>query len=117
MHELGIADAMVKTIRRILADESDARLASVTVELGDLSGVVPRFLQSAWTAVIENTDYEGAVLHIHPVPATARCEDCGEFFVVNAEDLRCPRCRGDKLTPLSGQDFTLAEIEVGEEEA
>jgi Zn finger protein HypA/HybF involved in hydrogenase expression len=46
------------------------------------------------------------------VPATARCLDCGETFVIRTDDLRCPACRSDKLKPLSGQDMTIAEIEV-----
>ena len=116
MHELGIADAMVKTIDRIMAQEPDSLVRSVTVEVGDLSGVVARFLADAWQAVIPGTHYADTRLLIHSVPATARCEDCGKIFVVNPEDLRCPDCRRDKLTPLSGQDLTIAEIEAAEEE-
>ena len=48
------------------------------------------------------------------MPATARCEDCGSVFVVDTASLRCPDCGGDKLTPLSGQDLTIAEIEAEE---
>ena len=115
MHELGIADAMVKTIDRILAEQAPgAAVKTVTVELGQLSGVVERFLYDAWRAVTDGTAYEKTILRIHPVPAMARCEDCGAIFVVNPEDLRCPDCRSDKLTPISGQDLTLAQIEVDE---
>ena len=117
MHELGIADAMVKTIDRILAEQAPgAPVTCVTVELGQLSGVVERFLYDAWRAVTDGTAYAETVLKIHPVPAMARCESCGKVFVVAPEDLRCPDCRSDKLTPLSGQDLPLAQIEVGEME-
>lgn len=113
MHELGIADAMVRTIDRILSDQAPgAAVRAVTVELGQLSGVVERFLYDAWRAVTDGTAYADTALRIHPVPAMARCEDCGKIFVVDPEDLYCPDCRGDKLTPISGQDLTIAEIEV-----
>ena len=117
MHEMGLADAMMKTARRILAQEGDVAVRSITVELGDLSGVVPRFLAECWEAVSAGTDFEGTELILHTVPATAVCLDCGHTFVVDVDDLRCPRCRGDRLKPVSGQDMTIAEIEVYDRES
>lgn len=116
MHEMGIADAMVKTVDRIAKRENAAAVRSVTVELGDLSGVVPRFLAECWEAVTAGTVYEAAVLKIHSVPATALCLDCDRTFVADIDSLRCPNCGGVKLKPLSGQDLTIAEIEIAEEE-
>ena len=112
MHEMGIADAMVKTVDRIAQRENAARVRSVTVELGDLSGVVPRFLAECWEAVTAGTAYENTELRLHSVPATALCLDCDRTFVTNIDALRCPNCGGVKLKPLSGQDLTIAEIEV-----
>lgn len=113
MHEMGIADAMMKTVDGVLEGES-LFVRSITVEIGDLSGVVPRFLADCWEAVAAGTRYEQTKLLLHSIPATARCEDCGNVFVADVEHLRCPKCRGDKLTPLTGQDLTIAEIEVEE---
>ena len=115
MHELGLADAMLKMVRKAVAGEGRVAVRSVTVELGDLSGVVPRFLEEAWTAVCDGTELAETPLVLHAVPATARCGDCGTVFVIDpAGELVCPDCRGDKLTPLSGQDLTIAEIEVAD---
>ena len=116
MHEMGIADAMLKMVDRIAKQENAAAVRSVTVEIGDLSGVVPRFLSDCWEAVADGTPFQDTALYLHSVPATARCEDCRSIFAVNTEDLRCPVCRGDRLTPLSGQELTIAEIEVEEAE-
>ena len=41
---------------------------------------------------------------------TASCMDCGEEFVADLNDLRCPHCGGRKLMPLTGRDLTLKEI-------
>lgn len=113
MHEMGIADAMMRTVDGVLEGES-VLVRSITVEIGDLSGVVPRFLADCWEAVAAGTRYEGAKLLLHPVPATARCGDCQKIFVADVENLRCPACGGDRLTPLSGTDLTIAEVEVEE---
>lgn len=115
MHEMGIADAILKTAERIRKQENAATVRSITVEIGDLSGVVPRFLADCWEAVTASTGYDRVQLLLHPIPATARCEDCGEIFVVDIEKLRCPHCHGSRLTPLSGKDLTIAEIEVQDE--
>ncbi len=115
MHEMGIADAMLKTVDRIARQENAARVRSVTVELGDLSGVVARFLADCWEAVAAASEYRGVELRIHPVPGTALCLDCDRTFVTDIESLRCPNCGGIKLKPLSGQDLTIAEIEIEEE--
>ena len=115
MHEMGIADAMLKTVDGIAKRENAARVRSITIELGDLSGVVPRFLADCWEAVVAATAYEDTELRIHPVPAAAQCLDCDRTFVADIESLRCPNCGGVKLKPLSGQELTIAEIEIEEE--
>lgn len=111
MHELGLADAILKTVERVMAHET-GELRSITVEIGDLSGVVPSFLESAWHAVRDNTPFAQVPLLMHTVPATAKCGSCGTIFVVDNQDLRCPDCKSDLLTPLSGQDLTIAQLEV-----
>ena len=34
----------------------------------------------------------------------------GAVFTADLNDLRCPECRGAKLTPLTGRELTLKEI-------
>ena len=55
MHELGICDALLKMLRNVAEEEQLENVQSITVEVGTLSGVVPRFLsdlssaQAAWS--------------------------------------------------------------------
>lgn len=112
MHELGICDALLKLVDGIAADERLEGVKSVTVEVGALSGVVPVYLTDCWEAVTDGTAYEGTPLTVVTLPGTARCLDCGAEFTANLERLRCPHCGGAKLTPLSGRELTLKEIEA-----
>lgn len=112
MHELGITDAMLKTVDRLILSEGMNGANSVTVEVGDLSGVVPRFLSECWEAVVAGTKYEQTGLIIQTLRGTARCEDCQAVFAIELDDLRCPNCHGSKLTPLTGRDVTITEIEA-----
>lgn len=103
---------MIRMVDRIVKEEGLTSVRSVTVEIGDLSGVLPRFLQNCWEAVIAGTEYEKTALKIITVPGTLRCEECGNVFTADLERLRCPACEGNKLTPISGRDMTIQQIEA-----
>ena len=110
MHELGICDALLKMLRNVAEEEQLENVQSITVEVGTLSGVVPRFLADGWEAVTDGTPLEGTEMRIETVDGTAECLDCGAVFTADLNDLRCPECRGAKLTPLTGRELTLKEI-------
>ena len=110
MHELGICDALLKMLRNVAQEENTNAISSITVEVGTLSGVVPRFLTDGWEAVTDGTPLEGTEMRIETVDGTAECLDCGAVFTADLNDLRCPECRGAKLTPLTGRELTLKEI-------
>ena len=46
MHELGIVFHMIKTVERIAEENVLTSVSSVTLELGEVSGVVPHELTS-----------------------------------------------------------------------
>lgn len=110
MHELGICDALLKMVDKISEDEGLERVNKVTVEVGTLSGVIPAYLSDCWTAVTDGTAYEKTEFVAETLPGIAKCLDCGEEFTADLNKLLCPKCRGNKLTPISGRDLTLKEI-------
>ena len=110
MHELGICDALLKMVRNIAKEEELDEIQRITVEVGSLSGVVPAYMADCWEAVTDGTELEGVEFVIEELEGTARCLDCGCEFKADVERLRCPKCDGDKLTPLTGRDLTLKEI-------
>ncbi|MBR1457524.1 MAG: hydrogenase maturation nickel metallochaperone HypA [Oscillospiraceae bacterium] len=112
MHELGICDAMLKMVRGIMKDEELDVISRITVEVGSLSGVMPNFLADCWVAVTDGTELQDTEFVVEELAGTAKCLDCDAEFVADLNDLTCPRCRGTKLTPLTGRDLTLKEIRV-----
>ena len=110
MHELGICDALLKMVRNIAKEEELEQIDRITVEIGSLSGVVPAYMADCWEAVTDGTELEGVEFVIEELEGTARCLDCGEEFPADVDHLRCPKCGGSKLTPLTGRDLTLKEI-------
>ena len=80
MHELGICDALLKMVDGIARDEQLVCVRGITVEVGTLSGVVPKYLEDCWEAVTDGTPYAGTAFSIEVVEGTAKCFDCGQEF-------------------------------------
>ena len=55
MHELGIVFHMIKTVERIAEENVLKSVSSVTLELGEVSGVVPHELTSCWNWAVAQT--------------------------------------------------------------
>ena len=70
MHELGIVFHMIKTVERIAEENVLTSVSSVTLELGEVSGVVPHELTSCWNWAVAQTEVlKGAELRIETIPA------------------------------------------------
>ena len=110
MHELGICDALLKMVADVAKQEGTTEVASVTT----LSGVIPRFLEDCWQAVIDGTEFANTAMIVETLEGEAQCLDCGETFTADFNDLRCPKCSGTKLNPISGRELTLKEILLAE---
>ena len=48
MHELGLVNYVVKQVTRIAEENKVEQLHSVTLEFGEVSGIVPSYLYSYW---------------------------------------------------------------------
>lgn len=110
MHELGLCDALLKMVQGIMKEEDLVRVDQVTIEIGSLSGVVPKYMADCWEAVVDRTELQDTRLVIEELAGTAKCLDCGIEFTANPDKLSCPACGSKKLLPLSGRDLTLKEI-------
>lgn len=110
MHEMGLCDALIKMIENIIADEDVTEVESVTLEIGELSGVIPRFMEECWEAVVARTPFEKTKLLMESIPGKLHCADCTHIFLADMNHLVCPSCQGIKLTPIGGTDMTLKEI-------
>lgn len=117
MHELGLCDAILKTVENILQEEHLESANRVVLSIGELSGVIPQFMENCWTAVTYGTKNQNLKLHIETIPGEVQCLDCGQKFQVAINDsLICPHCGSGKLKPIGGTDMTIEQIEVDAED-
>ena len=111
MHELGIINSMVKTIGRIVQAEGLTQVKTLVLEVGELYGVVPHYMQQCWPAAVYKTFMQDTALDLRVVPGIVKCRGCGRVFNAMAADLACPGCGGADLEILSGNDVVIREIE------
>ncbi len=110
MHELGIISAMVKTIEQIVREQGLTQVQKLVLEVGELSGVVPRYMQECYPAAVYKTFMQDTVLELETVPGIVRCRMCGREFNAMQQDFHCPQCGGDDLEILSGNDVIIKEV-------
>lgn len=110
MHEVGIISAMLKTLERVMEEEGLTHVDKVVLEVGELSGVVPRYMEECFPAAIYKTPFEDLKMEMEVIPGVIQCLDCEAEFPVRDEALRCPECGSDKIKPAGGTGFVIKEI-------
>ena len=113
MHELGIVLHMIKTVGRIAEENALTSVASVTLELGEVSGVIPHELTSCWDWAAAQTEIlKGAELRIETIPAVTLCESCNHTYPTVPQGRICPRCGSGETVLVRGNEINLKEIEA-----
>lgn len=110
MHELGFATELVSTLEDLMDQENLTKISSVTLKVGEATGVVPRFLLECWPAAIEDSRLPDCELKIDYVHAVARCRDCGQEYPASSSHGKCPKCGCEDYELLNGYEFEVVEI-------
>jgi len=119
MHEMGVVLNIVSGAERLAMRYDVTSLGYVTVDVGQLSGVIPKYLTSLWEIGTKDTICEGAELIINEVPGRVKCQDCGEEYLLmeNVKDSipYCPKCQKSHFEVMDGaRDVMITEIGVPE---
>ena len=81
MHELGIVFHVIKTIEQVGEEQGLQNVASVTLELGEVSGAIPHELESCWDWAVKRTELmPDAKLRIETIPAVTHCRAAGPYL-------------------------------------
>ena len=113
MHELGVVFHIIADLERVAAENAVTRIGKVTLELGEVSTVIPRYLTDCWKwASAKNDLVRDAELEIETIPAVTLCESCGAEYPTVAHGRICPLCGSERTYLLRGNEFLIKEIEV-----
>lgn len=82
MHELGVVLNMLDTLDAAAKRYGVSRIASVSVDVGEMTGIVPVYMHGVWPEAVNGTICAGSELYINMVKAIAHCADCGKDYEV-----------------------------------
>lgn len=113
MHELGIVFHIIKTIERVGDENKLTSVSEVTLELGEVSGVIPEELNNCWNWAVKKTELmKNATLVIEKIPALTFCENCSETYDTVRYGRICPFCSSEMTYLIQGNEINLKEIKA-----
>ena len=110
MHELGVVFHCIDQVNKIAAENNVKKINSVTVEIGEVSTVIPALFEDCWAwAVKKETVLKDAKIKVEVIKAITYCADCkGEYPTVQY-------CKSERTYLLTGNELIIKEIEAVEE--
>ena len=113
MHELGLVNYVVRTVTRIAEENKAEKIRSVTLEFGEVSGIVPSYLYSYWDWYKKKFPLiEEAELLCETIPALTWCDDCHKTYRTVPQGKTCPYCGGGNTWLHQGNEMNIKQIEV-----
>lgn len=109
MHEMTLAIPGDKSVVEFAEENGIEEIDTVVLEIGELSLVVPEYMEEAWYAAVPRTMLANSRLRIDTVPGNGICLDCGEVYNIVQEKGRCPKCGSDRKDVLCGEEFNIKE--------
>lgn len=114
MHELGIVFQIIKQVDDIARKNEVKEVKCVTLEIGEVSGVIPKYLEDCWKwAVANRSEYmKDCELEIINLKATSYCQDCKEMFDTSTHGKICPKCGSKNTYLVTGNEVSIKDIKV-----
>ena len=111
MHELGVVFRIIDDLTEVGKENKLEKIHSVTLQLGEVSGVVPSLLTDAWKWASNRTELmKDSELIIETLPAVTFCENCKSEYETVTYGKICPKCGSEHTYLLKGNEFMIKEI-------
>lgn len=112
MHELSIVTYVIKQVDAIAKQNELEKINSVTLEFGEVSGIVPSYLVDCWNWYAKKTPLiEGSELICETIPAVTWCDSCKKTYPTVKYGKTCPYCGSGETWLQQGNEMNLKQIE------
>lgn len=114
MHELGIVFSIMDTLEDVAKENALDTIQSVTVEVGEVSAVIPAYLTDCWGWAQKKRGslLENCQLLVEVLPARTHCGSCGSDYKTVEYGRICPHCGSEKTWLLTGNEINIKEVRV-----
>lgn len=113
MHELSVAQSLIRTVLHHLEEKRISRVRRIVIRVGPWSGISADALQFNYELLRGDfTALAAAELTIEEPPVSAICQDCGRTFSGSLLITRCPECQSENFTFSGGDDLVIRYLET-----
>lgn len=113
MHELGVVFYVIDDVEKVAKENNVKRVHSVTLEVGEVSTVIPEYLMDCWNCAVKKHEIlADCELRVERIDAVTYCEDCQKNYSTVEHGKICPYCKSENTYLLKGNEFNIKEIEV-----
>ncbi len=110
MHELSLCDDLLSQVNNIAAQNNAQSVESITVQVGELSGVEPILLESAFDLIKVGTIAEQARLVLQTTAVVVFCRVCTAESEVTVNNLLCQACSSNQTEVVKGNELILSSV-------
>ncbi len=115
MHELGIVFHMIDTLEKVAEQNELTTISKVSLNLGEVSGVLPDYLLDCWRWAADRTELlHGAELSVNTIEAVTVCNACGRSYETIPHGKTCPHCGSPDTVLLRGNEVEIDSVEAPE---
>ncbi len=111
MHEYSLVQSLVARVEAEARARRATAVHRVVVRIGDLAGVDPELLETAYDTFRSGTVCEGAKLEVRRVAASWVCPQC-RSEIAPGEVLTCPACGSPAELAPGGDEILLETLEL-----
>jgi hydrogenase nickel incorporation protein HypA/HybF len=112
MHELSIVASLFEIVEEKAKEQQAVRVVRISLKVGQLAGVVPEFLQTAFDSYKRDTIAAEALLEITSVPLRVKCRKCQAVTEKDDFVFTCPACGSTELEVLEGTELLLDKLDL-----
>lgn len=112
MHEMSLAESVLQIIEEQAARHAFARVKTIRLEIGRLSGVEVKAMRFAMDAIARGTLADGARLEIIETAGQGLCPNCLLTVPMEARFDSCSHCGSYGLQPTAGTAMRVRELDV-----
>jgi hydrogenase nickel incorporation protein HypA/HybF len=112
VHEMSICQGLIDQLEQIAKEKGAARVDSIVLSIGPLSGVEPELLNRAFEIARLETVAENSVLEIETGPVVVECRSCGASGAAEVNRLLCPSCGDWQVNLVQGDEMLLLRLEL-----
>jgi len=119
MHELSMADGILKAVLENAENNEANEVIEVTIEIGKMALINPEQIKFLLDVLREDTIAKDAEFIIEEIPIEIQCSKCGfeGMAVIDDSDhfspiVECPKCKNMPVAITNGKDCTVKNIVI-----